>query len=179
MLAEILQRAGQTDVEFVTFVGDGEPTLSADLGWLIRRTREETNLPTAVITNGSLLWREDVREELSHADVVMPTLDAGSEKTFRRMNRPHRAIHYAAMLQGLVDFRKQYSGQIWLEVMLVEGVNDTPQELEEIRQAVAQVNPDRVYIVTPIRPPCRILGEATITGDSCSKRRRSSVSRSR
>jgi len=83
----------------------------------------------------------------------MPTLDAGNEKTFRAVNRPHRSITFDAMLRGLTGFRHEYSGQIWLEVMLVKGVNDTERELRSIAKAVDMIAPDRVYVVTPIRPP--------------------------
>jgi wyosine [tRNA(Phe)-imidazoG37] synthetase (radical SAM superfamily) len=153
LLAEIIKRGKTSAPDYVTFVGDGEPILCKDLGWLIRQTREQLELPTAVITNGSLLFRKDVRQDLKDADVIMPTLDAGNEKAFRAVNRPHRSIAFDTMLQGLIDFRHGYHGQIWLEVMLVKGLNDTKEELLSIRQAVDAFEPDRVYVVTPIRPP--------------------------
>lgn len=153
ILAEILERGGGSSFDYVTFVGDGEPTLCQDLGWLIEHTKEKLQVPTAVITNGSLLFREDVRRDLGYADVVMPTLDAGNEETFRAVNRPHRSIVFDEMLQGLIDFRRGYRGQMWLEVMLVKDVNDSEEELRSIRQAVDAIKPDRVYVVTPIRPP--------------------------
>ena len=83
----------------------------------------------------------------------MPTLDAGNEKAFRAVNKPHRGITFEMMLQGLIDFRHEYSGQMWLEVMLVKGVNDSEKELQSIRKAVDLIAPNRVYVVTPIRPP--------------------------
>jgi len=153
ILAEIIHLGQKATADYVTFVGDGEPTLSADLGWLIRQTKDALHLPVAVITNGSLLFRGDVRTALAHADVVMPTLDAGNAKIFRAINRPHRSIDFDTMLHGLIDFRGEYSGQIWLEVMLVQGLNDTKEELASIKRAIHLVTPDRVYVVTPIRPP--------------------------
>ncbi len=153
ILAEIVKRGKDSVFDYVTFVGDGEPTLYKDLGWLIRQTKERLHLPTAVITNGSLLFRKDVRQDLQDADIVMPTLDAGNEKTFRAVNRPHRSISFDAMLQGLIDFRREYRGKMWLEIMLVKGVNDTKEELLSIKQAVDAFKPDRVYVVSPIRPP--------------------------
>jgi len=110
-------------------------------------------LPTAVITNGSLLFLKDVRRDLKEADVILPTLDAGSEKIFRHINRPHSDIGFNTMLGGLIDFRTEFSGQIWLEVMLVKGLNDSEEELRKIRKTVDLIKPDRVYVVTPIRPP--------------------------
>ena len=153
ILAEIIKRGKNSAFDYVTFVGDGEPTLCKGLGWLIRQTKEQLQLPTAVITNGSLLFREDVRQDVKYADVVMPTLDAGNEKTLRAVNRPHRSIAFDTMLQGLIDFRHEYRGQIWLEIMLVKGVNDSKEELLSIKSAVDAFEPDRVYVVTPIRPP--------------------------
>jgi len=153
ILAEIAQLMEVSSPDYITFVGDGEPTLCKDLGWLIGQCKKKWTRPVAVITNGSLLFLEDVRHDLKKADVVLPTLDAGNEKTFKTINRPHGHIKYDAMLQGLVDFRSGYSGQIWLEVMLVKGLNDTDNELLNIRQAVDMIQPDRVYVVIPIRPP--------------------------
>lgn len=153
VLAEIIGSARAARPDYVTFVGDGEPTLYSDLGWLIEETGAKLKLPTVVITNGSLLYREDVREDLKKADIVIPTLDAGNEKTFRAVNRPHRGIAFDAILQGQIEFRREYTGQIWLEVMLVKGINDTEEQLDSIRRAVDRVKPDRIYILTPTRPP--------------------------
>jgi wyosine [tRNA(Phe)-imidazoG37] synthetase (radical SAM superfamily) len=153
LLAEIVIRGEVTNPDFLTFVGDGEPTLCSDLGWLIEQSRNILYIPTAVITNGSLLSREDVRRDLCRADIVVPTLDSGRERTFRTINRPHRGITFESLVQGLVDFRRQYTGQIWVEVMLVKGMNDSIEELEDIKQAIDKIRPDRVYVLTPIRPP--------------------------
>jgi wyosine [tRNA(Phe)-imidazoG37] synthetase (radical SAM superfamily) len=153
ILSEILKVGKNTTPDYVTFVGDGEPTLCRDLGWLIKNTNDQLQTPIAVITNGSLLFLDDVRSELKHARIVMPTLDAGNEETFRAINRPHRDISFDKMLNGLVDFRNEYSGQIWLEVMLVKGINDQEKELHSIKKAIERIKPDRIYIMTPIRPP--------------------------
>ena len=153
ILADIVRAVPPDNVDFVTFVGDGEPTLNKDLGWLIQQTKEKLHLPVAVITNGSLLSQKDVRKDLSRADVVIPTLDAGNEKIFRAVNKPYRSIDFDTMLQGQIDFRREYSGQIWVEVMLVKGLNDTETELLGIKRAIDLINPDRVYVLTPIRPP--------------------------
>lgn len=153
ILAEIIESAPKDKIDFVTFVGDGEPTLCKDLGWLIQQTKEQLRLPVAVITNGSLLFNKDVREDLSKADVVTPTLDAGNERVWRNINRPHRNISFEKMLQGLIDFRAKYSEQIWIEVMLVKDLNDTEEELRSIKRVVDMISPDRVYVLTPTRPP--------------------------
>ncbi len=145
--------SSHSEIDFVTFVGEGEPTLCKSLGWLIRKTKEIANVPTAVDTNGSLLYREDVRNDLSEADVVMPSLDAGTAETFRRINRPHRGIDFEAVVEGMEKFRQEYDGEIWVEVMLVKGLNDSAKELEAIKSRLSLIEPNRTYINVPIRPP--------------------------
>jgi len=153
VFAEIEEQVKSSEFDFITFVGDGEPTLSRDLGWLISKCKENFTKPVAVITNGSLFCKPDVRRDLLKADIVLPSLDAGSEKLFRTVNRPYKSIDFDAMLKGEINFRHEYPGQIWLEVMLVRGINDTEEALFDIRDAIKKINPDRIYIVTPTRPP--------------------------
>jgi wyosine [tRNA(Phe)-imidazoG37] synthetase (radical SAM superfamily) len=153
ILEDLSKVVAQSEADYITFVGDGEPTLNQDLGWLIRKTKELWKIPVAVITNGSLLFLKEVRHELNAADVVLPTLDAGNEATFRLINRPHPQIKFAKMIDGLINFRHEYSGQLWLEIMLVKGLNDHSEALRNIRQAVDLISPDRVYVSIPIRPP--------------------------
>ncbi len=153
ILAEIGEQLRNSEVDFITFVGDGEPTLCSDIGWLIRQCKERYHKPIAVITNGSFLYQPDVRQDLLPSDVVLPSIDAGTESLFRKIDRPHGQIDFQTMLDGLVHFRKEYSGEIWLEVMLIAGINDTEEALQDIRKAVEKISPNRLYIVTPIRPP--------------------------
>jgi len=154
ILAEIRDHLSEEKPDFVTFVGDGEPTLSTDLGRLIRECRRQWHVQVAVITNGSLLHRADVRQDLMAADVVLPSLDAGSAETFRAINRPRQDLKFDLVLNGLRRFRSEYAGQLWLETMLVKGLNDTVEELTAIRDRVAEIQPDRVYVMIPTRPPC-------------------------
>ena len=153
IFSEISNAAKSSNLDYVTFAGDGEPTLYADLGWLINQVKNRLHLPTAVITNGSLLYIDSIRDALKNADVVLPTLDAGTGKTFRHVNRPHRDINFEKMLQGQVAFRNEYSGEIWIEVMLVSDLNDSEEELQSIKEAISRIKTNRVYIATPIRPP--------------------------
>ena len=150
---EVKGGRGGGEIDFVTFIGEGEPTLCKSIGWLIRETREIADTPIAVDTNGSLLYRKDVRDDLSQTDVVMPSLDAGTAETFRRINRPHREIGFKNVVEGMERFRQEYAGEIWLEVMLVKGINDSEKELEAIRSRLEKIEPDRIYINVPIRPP--------------------------
>jgi wyosine [tRNA(Phe)-imidazoG37] synthetase (radical SAM superfamily) len=145
--------SSHSEIDFVTFVGEGEPTLCKSLGWLIRKTKEIADVPIAVDTNGSLLYREDVRNDLLEADVVMPSLDAGTAETFRRINRPHRGLDFKTVVEGMERFRRGYDGEIWVEVMLVKGLNDSEEELEAIKSRLEHIEPNRTYINVPIRPP--------------------------
>jgi wyosine [tRNA(Phe)-imidazoG37] synthetase (radical SAM superfamily) len=156
ILAEVKQAlASRTpgDIDWVTFVGSGETTMYARIGWLIAQVKSITSLPLAVITNGSLLYQPDVRRELFTADAVLPSLDAGNAMLYRKINRPHPAVSYKKLVDGLVAFRKEYHGKLWLEVMLVQGLNDTPGALLEIAAIVQEIRPDEVHILQPDRPP--------------------------
>jgi wyosine [tRNA(Phe)-imidazoG37] synthetase (radical SAM superfamily) len=142
-----------SDVDWITFVGSGEPTLHADLGKLIREARAMARVPVAVITNGALLCREDVRRELLAADAVLPSLDAGSEDVHRAVNRPHPDLTLAGHIDGLAAFRRAFEGRLWVEVMLVADLNDSRESLEEIACALRRIEPDEVHLGVPSRPP--------------------------
>ena len=139
--------------DYITFVGSGEPTLCKSLGKLILKAKELSKKPICVITNGSLLYNDDVKDELMFSDVVLPTLDAGDEKGFIKINRPHPSIKYENMIQGYIDFRTEFSGKFWIEVMLMKGINDSKEELLKIKHQLDLIKPDRIDINVPIRPP--------------------------
>jgi wyosine [tRNA(Phe)-imidazoG37] synthetase (radical SAM superfamily) len=146
------------EIDWVTFVGSGEPMLHTGMGWLNRKVKELTEssahrLPVAVITNGALLYLPEVRDELAAADAVLPTLDAGSARLYKKINRPHPDITFERLVDGLVAFRKEYRGKLWVEVMLVRGLNDSEEALREIVAILEQVQPDEVHINLPDRPP--------------------------
>jgi wyosine [tRNA(Phe)-imidazoG37] synthetase (radical SAM superfamily) len=143
----------QEEIDWVTFVGSGEPTLHAGIGWLIQEVKKITDIPIAVITNGSLLFIEPVRKALSTADAVLPSLDAATPELYKKINRPHPDITFEKFLGGLINFRKEYKGQYWLEVMLVNGLNDTEEALNEIAKLIQKIQPDKVHIGLPTRPP--------------------------
>ena len=141
------------EIDWVTFVGSGEPTLHSGLGWMIRQVKGLTPIPVAVITNGSLLDQPEILEELMAADAVLPTLDAGNEKLYRAINRPHPSLAFSRLIEGLVAFRAAFTGRLWLEVMLVRGLNDTEPALLELAPLVERIGPDEVHINLPVRPP--------------------------
>ena len=141
------------EIDWVTFVGSGEPTLHSGIGWLIRAVKGLTDHPVAVITNGALLYQLEVREALAEADAVMPTLDAGTAELHRQINRPHPAVTYERLVGGLIAFRQEYGGKLWPEVMLVRGLNDTEHALCDIAVVLQRVKPNEVHISLPTRPP--------------------------
>jgi wyosine [tRNA(Phe)-imidazoG37] synthetase (radical SAM superfamily) len=152
-LEQVLAAHAPGEIDYISFVGSGEPTLHVGLGWLIRRAQELSDIPVAVITNGALLHCAAVRSELLAADVVMPTLCAGNAALYRRIHRPHPEATFARLLSGLHAFRAEYAGRLWIEVMLLRDVNDGEAELRELAEVLATIGPDEVHVTLPTRPP--------------------------
>lgn len=155
ILAEIQETLAHhsSEIDYISFVGSGEPTLHSGLGWLIRAVKSITTIPVAVITNGVLLHRADVRQELLAADVVMPTVSAGTAELYRRIHRPHPDAGFEQLIDGLCAFRAEYTGQLWVEVMLIRNVNDSEIALRDLERVLRRIQPDQVHIVLPDRPP--------------------------
>jgi len=141
------------EIDWVTFVGSGETTLHASLGWLIREVKKITRMPVAVITNGSLLYLPEVRQELLTADAVLPSLDAGTPELYQHINRPYPRLSFESFLDGLIAFSEEYQGNLWVEVMLVKDLNDTEDQLSKIASALQRIKPDEIHIMQPTRPP--------------------------
>jgi len=141
------------DPDYITFSGSGEPTLNSRLGDVLNYIKtNKPGIPVAVLTNATLLYQEKVRMELLKADLILPSLDAASEEVFAKINKPHTSLNIESYIKGLVDFREMYSGQIWLEVMILPGYNDSPSELEKISDTFLCINPDKIQINTLDRP---------------------------
>jgi wyosine [tRNA(Phe)-imidazoG37] synthetase (radical SAM superfamily) len=153
VLAELQDRLKEgLKADFITISGSGEPTLHRRLGELIDGIKKLTRIPVAVITNGTLFYRRDVRADCARADVVVPSLDAGNEATFGKINRPHRDISIEKLVAGLCAFRKEFAGRIWLEVFLVEGLNTDIAEINKIKGLIERIGPDKVHLNTAVRP---------------------------
>ena len=146
--------------DYITLSGSGEPTLHAEIGRLIRAIKRMTDIPVAVITNGSLLWQHDVQDALLAADLVVPSLDAESEEIFRCVNRPHAEIHFDQMTDGLKEFRQRFRGRLWLEMFLLNGVTTVGKRIESLAEYIRQIAPDRVQVNTVARPPAEDYAEA-------------------
>lgn len=153
-LEESLSRGLKTD--YITIAGSGEPTLNSQLGEIIDKIKNITDIPVAIVTNGILLYRADVRADCAKADVVLPSLDAGDEETFRKINRPHPDISIEMLISGLCTFRKEYTGQLWLEVFLVDSINTDTGQIAKIRAIIERINPDKVQLNTAVRPTAEI-----------------------
>jgi wyosine [tRNA(Phe)-imidazoG37] synthetase (radical SAM superfamily) len=139
--------------DYVTLGGSGEPTLFSRLDELIDGIKQRTDTPVAVLTNGSLLWQPDLRRQLRRADLVIPSLDAGSAEVFHLVNRPHEALPFERLVEGLEAFRDEFRGGYWLEVFLIAAYTTFDDELGRIREIVGRLRFDRVQLNTVTRPP--------------------------
>lgn len=139
--------------DYITLSGSGEPTLYSITGELIERIRSMSEIPVAVLTNGSLLWDGDVRRQLMDASLVVPSLDAGDNDMFQAVNRPHSDIGFNRMIEGLADFRREFHGALWLEVFILGGYTSVRGDAMKIADHVKIIRPDRVQLNTVTRPP--------------------------
>jgi len=140
-------------IDYITFSGSGEPTLNSALGELLKEIKKITKIKIAVLTNASLLSDQELRTELLPADLVVPSLDAATSETFSRINRPHPAVEFDRMVTGLLKFREEFKGDIWLEVMFIKEINDNIKEIGLLNSIISKINPDRIQLNTVVRPP--------------------------
>lgn len=154
VLDELERKLAAEDIpDYVSLAGSGEPTLNNGIGNLIRKIKGLTDIPVAVLTNGSLLWMSAIQDALLAADLVIPSLDAGDEHLFRYINRPHRDVSFERMVDGIAAFTKCFPGEVWLEVLLLAGVTGIPSEVKKIAALVKRIAPARVQLNTVARPP--------------------------
>jgi len=140
------------NVDFVTFSGSGEPTLNINLGKIIKKVKTLTDKPIALLTNGALLFKEDVRDDLLEIDLIIPSLDAPNPSIFRYINRPHEDIDFYEMVNGLANFKKIFKGKFYLEIFLVWGINTLDKDIEDFKMLISYINPDKVQLNTSFRP---------------------------
>jgi wyosine [tRNA(Phe)-imidazoG37] synthetase (radical SAM superfamily) len=140
-------------LDYVTFSGAGEPTLHAGIGDMVRFIKKGYHqYKLALLTNGTLLYEKEVREKLLEIDLVVVSLDAGSEETFLSINRPHPHLQFQKILKGLYSFRREFKNQLWIEVFMVPGMNTTDHELLKIKNKLPAIQPDKIQINTLDRP---------------------------
>jgi len=148
---EQTQEKGES-IDYLTFVPDGEPTLDVNLGRELAGL-QDLGIKTAVISNASLVWNEDVREALAKADWVSLKVDAASERVWRQVDRPHGSLQLDAILEGILAFRQAYDGVLATETMLVTERNDSPDAIEDVADFLGRLKPDQAYLAIPTRPP--------------------------
>jgi wyosine [tRNA(Phe)-imidazoG37] synthetase (radical SAM superfamily) len=154
VLGQVRKALGQNpQIDHITFSGSGEPTLNSAIGRLIRKIKAMTDIPVVVLTNSSLLTRRPVQKALLAADIVVPSLDAARAAAFRRVNRPLPHLKVERIIQALESFRREFRGRIWLEVMLVRGINDSAADLRALKKAIDRIKPEKVQLNTVVRPP--------------------------
>ena len=140
-------------LDCITISGSGEPTLHPELGLIIREIKRLAALPVTVITNASLLFQEEILGGLLEADVIVPSLDAPDPKTFETVNRPHPDLTFEQLIVGLMRLGRFRRKGIWLEILLMRGINDAPEQIEQFRKLVDRINPEKIQLNTVVRPP--------------------------
>lgn len=139
------------NIDYITFTGSGEPTLYKDLKKLIYEIKQITDIPVCIITNGSLLYKQEMRSNLLLADLIIPSLDAGNEETFKLIDNPNKEIDFDKMVEGLIEFKKVFKGEYWLEIFLLKDINDNEDEIDDIIKIVKKIKPDRIQLITATR----------------------------
>jgi len=145
------QKRGE-HIDYLTFVPDGEPTLDCNIGKEIELLKS-LRIKIAVITNATLLWREDVRKDLSKTDWVSVKIDAVSPGIWRKVNRPHKALQLDKILEGISKFSNSFDGELATETMLINNVNDKTDEFRKIARFISELKPYKSYLSIPTRPP--------------------------
>ncbi len=154
LLEDVRQRLAEGPrPDFVTLGGSGEPTLNRSFGEIAAGIRQFTDIPIALLTNGASFCVPEVRDACSAVDLVLPSLDAGDEEIFRRINRPHPGLTLESVVSGLAQLRREFEGQIWLEVFIIEGVNSGDEQVQRIKACTELIGPDRLQLNTAVRPP--------------------------
>ncbi|MCD4654164.1 radical SAM protein [bacterium] len=141
------------DPDYITFSGSGEPTLNIHIGEILQFIKQnKPDIPVAVLTNGTLFFDKNVRNAIKDADIVLPSLDAATENVFKKINRPPKNLSIDKYIQGLIDFRNEFKGKIWLEIFILPGYNDKKEELIELKKTIQKIKPNSVQLNTLDRP---------------------------
>jgi len=138
--------------DFITLAGSGEPTLNSRLGDIIKVIKKITEIPVCILTNGTLFFREDVREEAALADLVIPSLDAPNEEVFKKINRPAGELNFEKYISGLIEFSNNFPGKLWLEIFIVPGINDDEESISQLVEISEKIKLDKIQLNTAVRP---------------------------
>ncbi|RLI48274.1 MAG: radical SAM protein [Candidatus Thorarchaeota archaeon] len=153
VIDEIEMKLGGCDPDVITLSGSGEPTLNSDIEQVIAAIKKMTEKRVVLLTNGSLFWKKEIRKRALNADIVMPTLTSAFENTFREIHRPHPKLKLDVIIDGLETFRRDYKGQLFLEVVMLAGINDSDEEIESLKMLADRISPDMIHLNTVVRPP--------------------------
>jgi wyosine [tRNA(Phe)-imidazoG37] synthetase (radical SAM superfamily) len=153
VIEELGQRLEKITPDVITLSGSGEPTLHSQIDQVIDLIKGITDIKIALLTNGSLFWKEEVRNRGLGAHIIMPTLSTAFEKTFRIIHRPHSKLSLSMIIEGLMSLRRDYPGSFFLEVVLLAGFNDSDNEIEGLKRVLDQISPDKIQLNTVVRPP--------------------------
>jgi len=153
-----LESAGEL-VDYITFVPDGEPTLDINLGVMIEKLKS-LGKPVAVITNSSLINDKNIRNELMLADWVSLKIDSASPSIWEKINRPHGSLRLNKIINGLIKFASEFSGELVTETMLVKNINTSFGSLRKTAEVISKINPSTAYIIVPTRPPAESFVQA-------------------
>ncbi|MFH0791084.1 MAG: radical SAM protein [Candidatus Omnitrophota bacterium] len=139
------------DLDYITLSGSGEPVLNIKIEQAIKEIKSLTNLPIAILTNASLLKDPSVRPAVQGVDLIVPSLDAVTQEIFEKINRPCPGINIKDIINGLIDLRKEFRGKIWLEIMLVRGINDDLRHIRKLKEVIDNISPDEIHLNSPVR----------------------------
>jgi wyosine [tRNA(Phe)-imidazoG37] synthetase (radical SAM superfamily) len=154
ILAEVKEVIAEyPQLDHITISGSGEPTLNSKIGDIIRGIKRMTDVPVAVLTNGTLLNLPEVRRDLMEADIVSPSLDAVSPDVFEKVDLPNPKLKIDQIIDGIKAFRHEYKGKMWMEILFVRSINDTDNEVKKLKQVIDEIKPEKVHLNTVVRPP--------------------------
>lgn len=153
VVEEVKKKLLKTAPDTITLAGSGEPTLHSELEKVIASIKKITEVTVAVLTNGSLFSSKEIRHRVLEADIVLPTLTSAVDRTFRMIHNPHPKLELSSVISGLEQFRQDYNGRLFLEVVLLAGINDTEEELEGLKKVIDRICPEKIQLNTIVRPP--------------------------
>jgi wyosine [tRNA(Phe)-imidazoG37] synthetase (radical SAM superfamily) len=157
-LAEWLKNGGTAD--YLTLSGSGEPTLHSGFGEILAFAGSMSDIPTVVLTNATLLHLPEVRDAACNAKVVKVSLSAWDQASFEMINRPCEGLEFERLVEGQKEFRRQFDGEVWMEVVLLEGMNTRDEDVKKIAALAEEIGPDKIHLNTAVRPPAEIYAAA-------------------
>ena len=153
VLTELKETLEKSAPDAITLAGSGEPTLHSEIDKIIAGIKDSTDTQIVLLTNGSLLWNEEIRKRIQGVDIIMPTLSTVFEDTFRTIHRPHQDLRLPEVIRGIKTFRGEFHGLMYLEVVLLDGFNDSDKEIAGLKRVIDEISPDKVQLNTVVRPP--------------------------